>query len=368
MRLLVSTALALLAAACGPGSLDSIGFDRQESLPGFDLALPTGMREKRTTSDAGGEVALAGRSAMVMVSWKAGRVSAEELSTMARASLELIGQDHGGAAVEQRARTVAAPDYALDVLAPVGPRGVLVLTLVQCVHANVTVFAMTQASRDRGRALRFHDRLLATLRCRDDGAPLATDAGLPAFATGDDAGYLPGSEPPTFYSTRGEQWTISTVTTAAAVADPELVAPLFRRIGLEVVDHRAVPYTGSAGWRITEVTARSEGDSFHLLFGVLPCPGRHYQVIYANLLAIDAPPPSALERVSCPTGPVAPSTLPRAAERLAAACDGDDGLACASLAILGGDEPRLLGGRDAGALLARACQLGVRDACPGSGQ
>jgi hypothetical protein len=75
------------------------------------------------------------------------------------------------------------------------------------------------------------------------------------------------------------------------------------------------------------------------------------------------PDPAGLDRVSCPSAPVDVATLPTAASRYAAACEGGDGMACAIFAFHIDEEPALFPGHDPKALRARACSLGVAEVC-----
>lgn len=365
---LAAAALALsVAAACGPGSLDSIQFTKEESLPGFDVALPTGMTSKRSTSEISGELSLTGRGAMVVVSWRAGNVSTDEMKVMGSASMEMIGRQHGGGDVDELPVEVAAPDRGLRFLMPMRDHRSLVLTIIQCEKANVTVFAMSEAGNDRARALRFHQRFASTVRCRQDAAPLAIDADLPAFELADDGGYLHGSAPPVFYSTRGAQWTVVSVPDSGhgAPVPDDFVKTILTRIGLNIVEEHPVAYQGPAPWKLFEITADAGGEQLHMLHGLLPCAdGKRYLVLYVDVTAPDRPSPSAFDRVGCPTARVDPAALPSAVARFTAACKAGDGHACAYQAILGESEPALLGGADRDTLLARACELGVKDVCP----
>lgn len=365
--LAIVLALACAATACRPGSLDDIAFDRREALPGFDIALPRGkiVRERRAT--AAGEVLVQVRSAVAGVTWQAGRVRREDVGTFARTAMDALATAIGSKGADEVPLTLAAPDYGVELVALTDKHVYMVLSLVQCDHANVTVHLITMASNDRARALRFHARLRATLRCRQDGPPVGVAAGLPAFALADDIAYLPGSDPPSYYALTGERWYVTPGTRSgmSAFERPDVVARMFTGLGLTVT-HQERLTASSPAWLQLRLAVEIAGEKGEVLMGGLGCADESaFTVIYMNPLAFATPlDPEGLERVACPTAPVDASTLPAVQARFGAACDGGDAQACALLLGLLDEEPALLQDVDAATVKTRACALGVPDTCP----
>lgn len=359
--------LALGLAGCKPRKLDDITFTRAESLPGFDVTWPAGKPTRSATAPGAGEILMRKYRAVLAVTWQAGHVPAADLPVFGRATLTALGAATGGRDVAQHDLAVAAPDYGTELVVPTDKHVILIVSLIQCVHANVTLSVMTMASDQPAAAQRFHDRFRSTVRCRQDGPVQVTGSGLPTFAPGDDAAYLPGSDPSTFLGLTGARWYITPGTRSqrAAYENPAAVKGMFAGFGLTVTDQRRLPGRGTGDWLTLDVTVDLDGEPGHVLVGLLACPADvSYGVIYMNTVELGVPlDPAELDRVSCPAAPVDPASLPAATTRFTAACDAGAGLACALLADLADEEPTLVTGQDQAALRARACQLGVTAAC-----
>jgi hypothetical protein len=368
MARVLPLALALtLVAACGPGSLDSIEFSQREALPGFDVMRPPGKFQREQRSPAVGQLLMQRRGAALMIGWQAGRVTTEDLPLFARTAMESIGVVTGGTAGETLPLTLPAPDYGVELVTPTDKGVFMVLTLLQCARANVTVSLMSIASSDRARAVRFHERLRSTVRCRQDGPPLGVAAGLPAFAIADHLAFLPGSDPPSYYGLTGERWYVTPGSGAQrrAFEQPGVVEKMFTGLGLNVVGREAIP-GDPPGWLRMRLAVLVDGERGEVLLGVLDCADSGgYTVVHMNPQAFAARlDPAELQRVSCPPSPVDAATLPTVPARFGAACDGGDAGACLRLAELADEEAALLPGLDAAQLRARACELGAQAACP----
>ncbi|HVV87301.1 MAG TPA: hypothetical protein VHE35_29875 [Kofleriaceae bacterium] len=371
--MLIDRALAALAlvagaalGACGSGSLDDVAFEHHEALPGFDVALPAGERLQDHHTPAGGEIMVRSRSAVVGVTWQVGNIPQEQLATFGSATMKALGVAIGAGSFDQQELPMKAPDYGMQLLAATDKDVVMVLSIIQCVHANVTVTAVSMASNDRGRARRFDQRFRAGLACRQDGPPLAIASALPAFDLGEHIAYLPGSDPPAYFGDDGARWYVTPGAAAQerALEHPDATAAMFAGFGFKVVGQEPLPPTGD-GWKMLRLTVELGDDHGQVMVGTLRCSeDAGYTVIYVNPLALGAKPgPSDLRRVSCPSAGVDEASLPTVSARFGAACDGGAGLACALLADLADEEPELLPDVDGAGRRARACKLGYAAAC-----
>lgn len=368
---LPSLALALAASSStgcrGSARLEDIEFTRAEALPGFDIRWPPGKPMRSNTTPAAGEILVRKGTAVLAASWQTGRVTREDLPTFGTATMSAIGTKIGAGDVGQTELTLPAPDYGLRIDSPTNKGAYMVMSMIQCVKANVTVSVLTMAGGTRDAALAFHERFRTTMTCKQDGVPMTTADGLPAFALDNNLAYLPGSDPPSYYSLTGERWHVTPGTMAQrrAFSEPDAIKKLFGSLGLVVTEQGRLPYSGAADWLALRLTVDVEGRTGYVLVGSLGCPAEaSYTVVYMNPHALDTPvEASMLDRVSCPTTPVDAATLPTVAERFTAACEGGHGQACVVLADLAEEEQALLPGLDPAALRARACTLGVTDAC-----
>ncbi len=365
MRAAVLLVVALSLVGCKRTRLEDLRFDKVESLPGFEVGLPAGKRLKAESTPAAGQVLYKAGAAVFVIGWQAGKATESDLPMFAKASIDALGAAMGDGASEQRPVPLPAPNYGIEMSLPTDKGVVLVLTLVQCVHSNVTVTLATMAARERPAAIAFHARMLATFRCREDGPPLVVASGLPDFDAGDAIAYLPSSDPPSYHDLAGARWVVTPATSSMrkAYQDPKVVAEMFNGLGMPIVDQERVAH--GADWLVVRLTGLIDGERGKLLMGVLECKGdAAFFVLYMNPSAMDqAPDLGVLDRVRCPTTPVDPASVPTVPARFGALCDGGNGQACAVLAALATEEPTLLPGLDAAALLAKACKLGVAAAC-----
>lgn len=359
--------LIVLAALAGGCKDRTVRFDHLETLPGFEIELPKGMAAKRADHAGGGQIMEARPSMVLMLAWSNGRVSQDDLPTFARTTMETLAAELGVGTTDELPFEIAAPDYGMAMAARTDKGADLLMTTVQCDRANVTVWIMSMVPGDRAAALRFHERFRSTLRCRDDVAPLSPAAALPSVTMGDDLGYVPGSDPPMYVSTRGPRWTITIGDTSikAVMARPDMVARMFAGFGLTITSQEPVTYGGHGDWTVRHLTGTLDGEEAHLTLALLQCAkDLTYMVVYADIFAFDeTPSPSALDRVACPTSPVDPATLPTAAARFTAACDGGDAKACMVFALLIEEDPSLFPDHDSKELRARACELGIDGMC-----
>lgn len=364
LRVTLLVGLALALVGCKRTRLEDLRFDKVELLPGFEVGLPAGKRQKTETTSTTGRLVHKAGPAVIAVGWQTGRLAERDLAIYGQAGVAR-GAAPASAASEQRTMTLPAPNYGVEISHTTKRGMVLIVSIVQCVHSNVNVTLSTAATRERSEAIAFHASMMATFRCREDGPRLVAASGLPDFDTGNTVAYLPGSEPPTYHDLSGATWTTTDITgdRAKALMDPKSVAALFSTSGFEVVDQERVSH--GADWLVFRLTAIIAGERGKLLLGVRTCQGgRSFLVLYENPFAMDQERDlRVLDRVRCPATPVDPESMPTVPARFGAACDGGNGQACAVLADLAAEEPTLLPGIDAAALRAKACKLGVAGAC-----
>jgi hypothetical protein len=352
----------VLAAAAGSCRDRDRGFDlaQAEDLPGFHVAVPAGKPFKAERNAAAGELIYRERNAVLAISWQSGRVLEADLPQFADATARALGVVLDTTNVDRRHLQLVPPDYGFAVKFTKDDVR-LELTMVQCARSNVTV---TLASVGR---VDHHARLVASLRCGTEAEAQSTAVGLPEFDHGDDVAYLPGSDPPAYYSVGGAGWIVTPGTSGVrkAVTNAAAVREMFGAMGIEVRSQERLPYAGPADWVHQELAVVIAGEPGTLLLGSLACPGgAEFMVLYAHDDPGEKPAARHLERVRCPASPVDPTRLPTVQARLGAACDAGNGAVCVTLADLVEQEPALLAGLDAAALRERACKLGVADACP----
>ena len=339
------------------------GFElaRTEQLPGFDVSVPGGEPFRAERTPASGELLYRRGGSVIAVGWQAGKILEADLPQFADATARALGAVISGADVDHRRLSLAAPDYGFTVKFA-GKDGMrLEVSVIQCTKSNVTVTLGSVGSIDH------HERLVASLRCGTEAAAQSTAVGLPDFDQREDVGYLPGSDPPAYYSLTGDAWIITPGTSSArkAVTNQAAVREMFGAMGLEVRDVKPLAYTGKADWVQQELAVSIDGEPTTMLLGSLACGGgAEFMVIYASIAGDTPALHGQLDRVRCPSGAVDPSGLPSVQGRFGAACDAGQGAACATLADLVEQEPALLTGLDAAALRAKACTLGVAEACP----
>lgn len=367
MRALAVVLVATALAGCGRRSLDDLRFDRRRDFPGFTLSLPRARPMREDSTPTAGQVVVRASGAVVAIGWQAGSISRADLPMMARSVAAGVGSATGAADTPATPLALAAPDYGFELALDTDKRVVLVMSVVQCVRANVTVTVSSMAARDRAVAVRLHQRLMATFACASDGPVQTTAAGLPAVELGDDLAYLPSSDPPTYVGIHGQRWYVTPGTRGqrAAYGNRDALRGMLAGLGLGVTAIEAVP-PPAGDWLAYRVTGTSDGQTEHFLVGLLGCGDTTYAVFQSDPTTVAVAPATAevLGRVRCPTAPVDAATLPTVRDRVGGACDRGDGLACATLAGLVDEEGALLPGLDAAALRAKACAAGVRDACP----
>lgn len=351
------------AAACKHNRIEDIVFDQPETLPGFTVSLPAGKRLKSDATPAAGEIVVETGGAIVTVGWQAGTMPREDLPSIAAAMWPLVG-GKGDAPAETTELVLPAGNYGSESLTPTDKKVLLGMSIVQCATSNVTVLLATTASDDPGRARAFQQRLVATLQCGDEASALSTGAGLPKFTMDDTIGYLPGSDPPAYFSLAGARWYVTPGVPAmrAAFERPEVVAAMMSGLGLTLTEQSVV--SSSPAWLQVQAKIAVDGKPGFVLAGVLTCGDAAYAVIHTrgDMVAPDA---AELQRVQCPDDAVDPATLPTVSDRFVRACDSGDAQACEVLAMLVEEEPTLLTGHDSAKLRARACELGARHLCAG---
>lgn len=367
--LVSATLVALVAlAGCKRHRPEDVAFTRRESLPGFEIALPASEPLRSHKTPAAGEILVRKDGAIVMVSWQVGRVGKDDLPAYAQATINVLGAAVGATTVDRQELALPAPNYGVQMIFPTDKHVFLAMSVIQCAHSNVTLSLATMASADRARAVTFHQRFVATHRCREDGAALTTTVGLAAFDQGDTIAYLPASDPPTYVGVAGQRWYVTPgpPSQRKAFEQPDALKQMFKGLGLEVVDQTRVPYAGAADWLQFHLTIVDAGKRGEVLVGSLDCSAdQSYLVITFNPDALDQHlDPKDLERVTCPTAAVDPDRQPSVTAVLGAACDRGLGPACAAFARLIAEEPARLAGHDPAKLRARACELGVAAACP----
>ncbi len=356
--------LGLCVVACKRERAEDVAFDQSESFPGFTIGLPAGERAKSERTPAAGGVIIKRAGTMVAVGWQAGRMRKEDLGPVAAALRAAIGAGGTGEVPEGTDLVLAPPDYGMEFMLPTDKKVILAMSVVQCVKSNVTVTLATMAAPESERAKAFHARLVATLQCGDESSAMTRDLGLPAFDLGDAIAYLPGSDPPAYFSGDGARWYVTPGVTSmrAAFERPEALAAMMKGSGLEVVDQKQV--SAPPDWLLKQLTLTIEGESSTMLAGVLTCGESAFSVMYSRG-DMGAPDPAEVRRISCPTTNVDPATLPTVGDRIGGACEGGNAAACEVLAMIVDEEPKLLPDQDATKLRARACKLGATHLCTG---
>lgn len=361
---LVVTAL----AGCGRRSLDDLRFDQRRDFPGFTLALPRVKPMREDVTPAAGEVVMRAGGAVLAIGWQAGTIARADLPMMARSVAAGVSSATGAADTPASPLALAEPDYGFELALDTDKGVTLVMSVVQCVRAKVTVTVSSMGAKDRAVATRLHHRLMSGFACAASGPVNTTAAGLPEVELGDDVAYLPGSDPPTFVGLHGARWYVTPGTRGqrAVYGDRDAIRGMFRGLGMEIATIDAIPPPTPGDWISYRVTATSAGEEGHFLVGLLSCAhDATYAVFQYAPETTGATTSADLGRIRCPSGPVDAATLPTVPARLGGACDRGDGLACATLASLVDEEGALLPGLDATALRGKACAAGLREACPG---
>lgn len=343
----------LCAGACDRDRSEAIALDQTEALPGFTVSLPAGKRLKSDTTPAAGQIIVDSDGVVVTVGWQAGKMAKEDLPGIAAAMRPLVGAS-GGAAAEARELALPGGNYGSESLTPTDKQVFLGMSVVQCVASNVTVSIATMASKDPEKARAFQQRLVATLQCGDESHALSTGSGLPRFTMDDAIAYLPGSDPPAYFSRTGARWYVTPGLPGvrAAFERPEALASMLGGLGLTLLERTALP--AAPEWLQVQAKVDVDGEAGYMLAGVLTCGGAAYTVIHIRG-DMGVPDAAELLRVQCPDGPVDPATLPTVPDRFGRACDAGDAQACEVLAMLVVEEPALLTGHDPAKLRARAC-------------
>lgn len=351
----------LSATACDRDRTAGVAFDQPEALPGFTVKLPAGKRVKSDRTPAAGQIIVETDGVVVMVGWQAGKMPKEDLPTIAAVMGPLVGAKSPAEATEF---VLPGGHYGSESVTPTDKRLLLGMSIVQCVTSNVTVTLATMGSEDPARARAFHQQLVATLQCGDTASALSTAVGLPRFTMDDTIGYLPGSDPPTYFSLSGSRWYVTpgVASLRTAFAKPEAFTAMLQGLGLTLLEQNALP--APPDWLQVQAKVAIDDETSFMLAGVLTCGEAAYAVIHVRGDTAE-PDPAELLRVQCPDGPVDPATLPTVSDRFGRACDAGQAQACELLAALAVEEPRLLTGHDPAKLRARACELGARHLCAG---
>lgn len=350
--------------ACKRAKLEDIAFDQTESLPGFTIGLPTGKRVKSEVAPAAGQVIIEHEGTVVTVGWQAGRMGKEELPTIAAGMQAVVASGMVTGTPEGTDVVVAEPNYGTEFVLPTDKKVFLAMSVIQCVESNVTVTLATMGAPERERAKAFNDRLVATLKCGDEASAMTPDTALPAFDQGDAIGYLPGSDPPAYFSKTGARWYVTpgVASMRKAFERPEAVAAMMKGLGLEILEHKELP--GPTEWLQVQLKTSVEGETGFMLAGVLTCGEAAFSVMHTKG-DMTAPDTADLQRVTCPTTRIDPATLPTVSARIGKACEAGDATACEVLAMLATEEPKLLADQDPAKLRARACELGAKHLCAG---
>lgn len=350
----------VFVVACKREKPEDISFDARESLPGFSVGLPEGERIKSDTTPVAGQLLIRRGNLVVTVGWQAGKMAKEELPMMAAGVQGAIGTV-GNGEIEKTDLVLAGSSYGTEFLLPTDKQVYLAMGVVQCMESNVTVTLAVMGVPDRDAARALLQRWVSTLQCGDAKSALTTDGGIPPFAMDESMGYLPGSDPPTFVSLVGSRWYVTPGVPGmrAAFEKPAAVAAMMSGLGVTVTEQTVLP--PPPGWLVVQLKVAIDGDAGAMLLGVLTCGEAAYSVVHiSGDLAI--PDPKELERLKC-GDPVDATTLPTVSDRFGRACDDGNAQACATLAMLVDEEPKLLAGHDAAKLRARACELGLAAAC-----
>lgn len=350
--------------ACKREKLEDIAFDQTESLPGFTIGLPTGKRVKSEVAPAAGQVIIEHEGTVVTVGWQAGRMGKDELPTIAAGMQAVVASGMVTGAPEGTDVAVPEPNYGTEFVLPTDKKVFLAMSVIQCVKSNVTVTLATMGAPERERAKAFNDRLVATLQCGDEASAMAADIGLPAFDQGDAIGYLPGSDPPSFFSTAGARWYVTPgiASMRAAFERPEAVAAMMKGLGVEITEQTQL--SAPSEWLLVQLKTSVGGETGFMLAGVLTCGEAAFSVMHTKG-DMTAPDPADVGRMTCPTKRIDPATLPTVEDRIGKPCDGGDVTACEVLAMLASEESKLLPGRDPAKLRSRACELGAKHLCAG---
>ncbi|HWB79806.1 MAG TPA: hypothetical protein VG755_32805, partial [Nannocystaceae bacterium] len=235
-------------------------------------------------------------------------------------------------------------------------------TVVQCVPSNVTVTLATMGAPERERAKAFNDKLLATLKCGDEASAMTPEIALPAFDQGDAIGYLPGSDPPAYFSKTGARWYVTPgiASMREAFERPEAIAAMMKGLGVEITEQKQLQ--GPSEWLLVQLKTAVDGETGYMLAGVLTCGDAAFSVMHTKGDA-SLPDAAELQRVTCPTTRIDPATLPTVGDRLGKACEAGDATSCEALAMFATEEPKLLADQDPAKLRARACELGAKHLC-----
>ncbi|MFO0636999.1 MAG: hypothetical protein U0168_29565 [Nannocystaceae bacterium] len=285
----------------------------------------------------------------------------EELPAIAAAMQSGLGAAATTSKPQERAADVAAPDYGTE-LSVATDKGMLRTTVVQCSASNMTVVLTSIAGSDGARSQAFHDRFVATLCCGEAGSAPSLESALPDFRFEPDLAYLPGSDPPAYFSLTGARWYVTPgpASARAAFENPAATRAMVSALGMTVLEQTTLPE--QAPWLRTQLKVSVDGETGHMLMGLLTCESASYMVVY-TAGAMSEPDPAALAHVRCPSTRIDPKGLPSVADVFGRACERDDAEACARLSLLVDEEPTLLAGQDAAKLRARACSLGLTEFC-----
>src|SRR5262249_5685172 len=136
------------------------------------------------------------------------------------------------------------------------------------------------AAPERERARAIHDRLVSTLVCGDAAAAMTIASGLPAFDQGDAIGYLPGSDPPAWFSLVGARWYVTpgVASMGAAFEKPEAFAALIGGLGMQVLEQKKLD--APKDWLQVQLKVSIEGETGYMLAGVLTCGDAAFTVMH----------------------------------------------------------------------------------------
>jgi hypothetical protein len=363
---LVVAAGALGACRSEPGGgVGELELARVESLPGFRISVPGQPATAAASTPAAGRRTYRHGAHTIHIGWQVGRIPADQIQPFAEMAAFALGPEVDRTPREQRAAPLIAPDHGTTFTFGTKTGGGLVgTTVVECVRSNVVVTVTSFAARDADATRAAHDRLVATLRCGSEADAQRFDPGPPAFDQGDHIGYLLNDTVYFYASTRGETWAVRPMAPGQQkiFEYPELVKKNVTG-GVEILDQERLPHSGAESWVQIRAKVVVDGRNELALLGVLACPGVDYSVFYQSGMP-DQADPRQLERIHCPPQGIAVSEPPSIANVFGAACDKGNGLACVMLASFAEHKPALLPGLDPAGLRARACKLGLAEACP----